>query len=130
MGMVRFDPDDVFADETPAAEPLGEPPVVAPRRRAARLAGPSSAPTNQLLQQMFPSWARLPKEPGVGADAAFFAGASLALFDAILRGGADVSGAAMDRDPPFAGALRLRLALRAAVSCAKMEVASEKKSAA
>jgi len=109
LGMVRFDPDDVFADETPAAEPLGEPPVVAPRRRAARLAAPSSAPTNPLLQQMFPSWARLPKEPGVGTDAAFFAGASLALLDAVLH-----------ENPPFAGALRQRLALRAATACAAL----------
>jgi hypothetical protein len=107
--MVRFDPADVFADETPAAEPLGEQPVVAPRRRAARLAAPSSAPTNPLLQQMFPSWARLPKEPGVGADAAFFAGASLALLDAVLH-----------ENPPFAGALRQRLALRAATACAAL----------
>ncbi len=109
LGMVRFDPDDVFADETHAAEPLGEPPVVAPRRRAARLAAPRSAPTNPLLQQMFPSWARLPKEPGVGADAAFFAGASLALLDAVLH-----------ENPPFAGALRQRLALRAATACAAL----------
>ncbi len=42
-------------------------------------------------------------------DAAFFAGASLALLDQILR-----------RDPPFAGALRQRLALQAAAACAKM----------
>ena len=88
LGMVRFDPDDVFADETPAAEPLGEPPVVAPRRRARRLAGPSSAPTNPLLQQTFPSWARPPKEPARRrrrGEAAFFAGAGLALLDQILR---------------------------------------------
>jgi hypothetical protein len=128
--MVRFDPADPFDDETPAADPLGEAPIALPRRRSRRLAAPGFAPTNPLLQQAFPSWARPPKEPVAQSDAAFFAGASLALFDAILRGGADVSGAAMDRDPPFAGALRLRLALRAAVSCAKMEVASEKKSAA
>jgi hypothetical protein len=42
-------------------------------------------------------------------DAAFFAGASLALLDTILR-----------ENPPFAGALRQRLALRAAAACAKM----------
>jgi hypothetical protein len=107
--MVRFAPTDVLDNETPAAEPLGEPPVVAPRRRSRRLASPSSAPTNPLLQQMFPSWARLPKEPGVGADAAFFAGASLALLDAVLH-----------ENPPFAGALRQRLALRAATACAAL----------
>ena len=91
----------------------GEARVAAPRRRAARLAAPSSAPTNRLLQQMFPSWARLPKEPGVGADAgfeaAFRAGASLALLDAVLH-----------ENPPFAGALRQRLALRAATACAAL----------
>ena len=47
---------------------------------------------------MFPSWARPPKGPAVGADAgadaAFFAGAGLALLDKILRA-----------DPPFAGEL-------------------------
>ncbi|MBV1708039.1 MAG: DUF1403 family protein [Hyphomicrobiales bacterium] len=45
--------------------------------------------------------------PGV-AQAAFAAGASLALFDQFLR-----------TQPPFAGALRQRLALRAAAACAK-----------
>ncbi|MFY9831628.1 MAG: DUF1403 family protein, partial [Methylocystis sp.] len=51
--------------------------------------------------------------PAVGADAgfeaAFRAGAGLALLDQILR-----------LDPPFAGALRQRLALGAATACAKM----------
>jgi hypothetical protein len=106
--MVRFAPADPFDDETPAADPLGEPPVTR-GRRSRQLAAPSSAPTNPLLQQMFPSWARLPKEPGVGADAAFFAGASLALLDAVLH-----------ENPPFAGALRQRLALRAATACAAL----------
>jgi hypothetical protein len=107
--MVRFDPADPFDDEAPAADPLVEAPVAAPRRRSRRLAAPSSAPANPLLQQMFPSWARPPKQPGVGADAAFFAGASLALLDQILR-----------LDPPFAGALRQRLALGAATACAAL----------
>jgi hypothetical protein len=68
---------------------------------------------NPLLQQVFPSWARPPNGPAVGAgadgDAAFFAGAGLALLDQILR-----------LDPPFAGALRQRLALRAATACAAL----------
>ena len=68
-------------------------------------------PTNPLLQQAFPSWARPPTTGVVGADAgtdaAFFAGAGLALLDQILR-----------LDPPFAGALRQRLALGAATACA------------
>ncbi len=111
--MVRFAPADPFDDETPAAEPRGAAPVVTPARRSRRLAASRFAPTNPLLEQAFPSWARPPKEPAVGADAGFEAafrtGAGLALFDHILR-----------LDPPFAGALRQRLALRAADSCAKM----------
>jgi hypothetical protein len=58
--------------------------------------------------------------PADAQNPAFFAGAGLALLDAILHGGADVSSAARDRNPPFSGALRQRLALRAAVSCAAM----------
>jgi hypothetical protein len=111
--MVRFDPPDPSDDETPVGDPLGAAPVALPRRRSRRLDAPSSAPTSQLLQQAFPSWARPPKGPAVGADAgadaAFFAGAGLALLDQILRA-----------DPPFAGALRQRLALRAATACAAM----------
>jgi hypothetical protein len=111
--MVRFDPTDPFDDETPAADPLGQAPVALPRRRSRRLAAPSIMPTNPLLQQVFPPWARPPNGPavgvGAGADAAFLAGAGLALLDQILR-----------LDPPFAGALRQRLALRAATACVKM----------
>jgi hypothetical protein len=109
--MVRFAPADPFDDETPAADSRGAAPVAAPRRRSLRLAAPRFAPTNPLLQQAFPSWARPPNEPAVGADsgadAAFFAGAGLALLDAVLRD-----------NPPFAGALRQRLALGAATACA------------
>jgi hypothetical protein len=109
--MVRFAPTDVLDDETPAADSLGEPPFALPRRR--RRAAPCCAPTNPLSEQAFPSWARPPATAGAGADAssdaAFFAGAGLALLDQILR-----------LDPPFAGALRQRLALRAATACATM----------
>jgi hypothetical protein len=107
--MVRFAPADPFDGEIPAADPLGEAPVAAPRRRSRRLAEPSFAPTNPLLEQALPSWVRLPTPGVVGADAAFRAGASLALLDQILR-----------FDPPFAGALRQRLALRAATACAAL----------
>jgi hypothetical protein len=108
--MVRFAPADPFDDETPAADSRGAAPVVTPRRRSRRLAAPRFAPTNPLLEQAFPPWARPPKEPVAQSDAAFFAGASLALLDQILGA-----------DPSFAGALRQRLALKAAaVSCAKM----------
>ncbi len=109
--MVRFAPADPFDDATPAADPLGAAAVALPRRRSRRLEAPSSAPTNPLLEQMFPRWARPPTNGvvGAGGDAAFFAGASLALLDTIVR-----------ENPPFAGALRQRLALRAATACAKM----------
>ena len=111
--MVQFDPADVFDDETPAADPRGQAPVALPRRRSRRLAAPRFAPPNPLSELAFPSWARPPTIGAVGADAgfeaAFRAGAGLALLDQILRA-----------DPPFAGALRQRLALRAAAACAKM----------
>jgi hypothetical protein len=107
--MVRFDPVDPFDDQTPAADPLGQAPVAAPRRRSRRLAAPSFTRTNPLSEHVFPSWAGPPKEPAVGADAAFRAGASIALLDAVLR-----------ENPPFAGALRQRQALRAATACAAL----------
>jgi hypothetical protein len=111
--MVRFDPVDPFDHETPADEPLGPAPVAAPKRRSRRRAAPNIAPTNPLSEQAFPSWAKPPNAPAVGADggfeAVFRAGASLALLDQILR-----------LDPPFAGALRQRLALRAATARAAL----------
>ncbi len=111
--MVRFAPADVFDDKNPAADPRGEAPVAARNRRSPRLDAPSSAPTNPLLERAFPSWTRPPNGPAVGADAgfeaAFFAGAGVALLDQILR-----------PDPPFSGALRQRLALRAATACAAL----------
>jgi hypothetical protein len=66
-------------------------------------------PENPLLKNTFPQWARLPTEPAARSDVGFFAGAGLALFDSILR-----------ENPPFAGALRQRSALRAATVCAMM----------
>ena len=115
--MVPFALTDVVADDLPAADTRGAVPV-ASRRRALPTAG--FAPENPPLELVFPHWARWPTARAVSSDAAFFAGASLALFDARLRGGADVSSAAMDRNPPFAGALRQRLALQAAAACAKL----------
>jgi hypothetical protein len=111
--MVRFAPADILDPETSAAEPLGQAPVAVRKPRARRLAEPGFAPPNSLSEQMFPQWARLPTTPAVGADAhgdaAFCAGARLALLDATLR-----------ENPPFAGALRQRLALRAATACAAL----------
>ena len=118
--MVRFAPTGLFADEIPAADPRGAAPVASPRRRSRPLASAGSTPASPLLEKAFPQWARRPTTPAVRSDAAFFAGAGLALFDAMLHGGADVSSAAMDRNPPFAGALRQRLALQAAAACAKL----------
>jgi Protein of unknown function (DUF1403) len=69
---------------------------------------------NCLDQQTFPSppalpsWARASGWAGQG-DPLFFAGAGLALLDAVLR-----------RDPPAAGALRARLALQSAAASAKI----------
>jgi hypothetical protein len=97
------------ADELPAADPPGAAPVAAPRRRSRPLAMAGSTPSNPLLEKAFPRRARLPPPPAGRSDAAFFAGAGLALLDTILR-----------ENPPFAGALRQRLALQAAVSCAKI----------
>jgi Protein of unknown function (DUF1403) len=55
-----------------------------------------------------PAWGRASGRAGQG-DPLFFAGASLALLDAHLR-----------RDPPSAGALRSRLALKSAAASAKI----------
>ena len=63
--------------------------------------------------QPLPRWAR-PQSADPGA-AIFSAGAGLALFDQLLRGGAETA-----REPVFAGCLRQRLALKAAESCATL----------
>ncbi|MEK8095427.1 DUF1403 family protein [Methylocystis sp. IM3] len=83
-------------------------PTPARRRGHARRA--AAAPAELAEPQPFPQWARVP-DAGDGA-AAFFAGAGLARFDAVLRG------AAAGAEPPFAGVLRQRLALSAAAACA------------
>jgi hypothetical protein len=67
---------------------------------------PATTPQNQAVERIFPRWARKPQD---ARDPAFFAGAGLALLDAILC-----------ENPPFAGALRQRLALRAAAACVTM----------
>lgn len=64
--------------------------------------------------RVFPNWARLAEDTVDGADAAFHAGASLALFDQLLRAGADGA------EPVYAGALRRRRALQAAANCARL----------
>jgi hypothetical protein len=91
----------------PASVPL--PPAKRPPR-ARRVAAASATQTVEI--QPLPRWTRSQNtDPGA---AAFSTGASLALFDAMLRGGPDGA------EPDFAGCLRQRLALRAADSCATL----------
>ena len=85
--------------------------VPAPGIRRVRLARKSA---DALIRQPFPSppaavpaWARASGR--AGEDPLFFAGAGLALLDAVLR-----------RDPPAARALRSRLALQSAAASAKI----------
>jgi hypothetical protein len=102
----------IRADLTPLADPTAEvaervPAPLRPSPRAQRTAA------NPLVTQPFPppaapAWARASGRAGQG-DPLFFAGAGLALLDAPVR-----------RDPPFAGALRQRLALQAAAASARI----------
>ncbi|RTL85969.1 MAG: DUF1403 family protein [Hyphomicrobiales bacterium] len=94
-----------------------------PAKRPPRARRGEVPPATQVVEiQPLPRWAR------TGSDdqttAAFRAGAGLALFDQILRGGApvaDVSRAAKDLgEPVYTGCLRQRLALRAADFCATL----------
>ena len=70
----------------------------------------ANAPERQAFPPpaLVPSWARASGRAGQG-DPLFFAGAGLALLDACLR-----------REPPDAGALRSRLALKSAAASAKI----------
>lgn len=91
-------------DPTVSARPAVE------RRGRARHAEPIAV--GKVIEiQSLPNWAR---SRDMGPNAAFFAGAGLALFDATLRSGTDGG------EPDFAGCLRQRLALRAAESCATL----------
>jgi len=99
--MVRFDSDAlVDAENTPAA---------AARRSARGRSPPESNTSNLTVERAFPRWARIGERGVCACDPAFFAGAGLALLDQRLI--------ASSR---FAGALRQRLALRAAAACASM----------
>lgn len=122
--MVRFDSDAAVQHAERLLDRAVDGPVAAPRRRSRKSAEPRRGAPNPLLDQAFPTWARLTTKPAfdpdTAFDAAFSAGASLALLDAALRGGANVSSAAKGLNPPFAGALRQRLALRAATACARL----------
>jgi hypothetical protein len=84
-------------------------PVSAAKRRPRLEAVPVA---NNLQIQSLPRWAR--PQNAEREAAAFVAGAGLALFDRILRGGPDGA------EPAFAGCLRQRLALHAA-ACASID---------
>ena len=100
---MRFDPSDPFFP-APASR---APPATRPRRRRAIEPPPLQSPLNY---GPFPAWARVDWGAQEESPAAFFAaGASLALIDGVLL-----------PNPLFAGALRSRLALRAAAASAKI----------
>jgi hypothetical protein len=80
------------------------------KRRARRRGDAAENPQTLLPIRPLPAWARL----GDSASAAFFAGAGLAHLDLILRAGEDGA------EPVFSGALRQRLALKAATTCARL----------
>jgi Protein of unknown function (DUF1403) len=102
----------IRADLTLVPDPiadLGEG-VPAPLRRSAGTSRSwAKAPETQAFPPPgpVPSWARASGR--AGEDPLFAAGAGLALLDAFLR-----------RDPPAAGALRARLALKSAAASAKI----------
>jgi Protein of unknown function (DUF1403) len=103
---------DLAPSSDPLADPTGDPDATAPAGPARGARAKQNA-SNPLAQHPFPpppalpSWARA--NGRAGEDPLFFAGVSLALFDAFLR-----------RDPPCAGALRSRLALTSAAASAKI----------
>ena len=100
---MRFDPSEPFFP-APASRAA---PATRPRRRPPVDPDP---PQNPLNYRPFPSWARLEPKPLEEGPAAFFAaGAGLALLDGVVR-----------ENPPFAGALRQRLALKAAAAGARL----------
>jgi Protein of unknown function (DUF1403) len=99
--------DDLTLVSDPIADPAGG--VPAPLRQSP---GAKRAAANPLAPQPFPplaapAWARASGR--ADGDPLFFAGAGLALLDAVLR-----------HDPPAAGALRQRLALQSAAASAKI----------
>jgi hypothetical protein len=103
---------DLTLVRNPIAD-LGEAIPAAARRNAGT--GRSGARTSKTAEiqglpppATVPAWARASGRAGK-TDPLFAAGASLALLDACLR-----------RDPPSAGALRARLALKSAVASAKI----------
>lgn len=103
--MLQSDSCDSFGLES---EAMARPLRVARRR-------PIGAPPPQSLPetQPFPRWARFTAAGGAG-NAMFFAGAGIAHLDQLLRAGEG------GVEPVFSGALRQRLALKAAATCARL----------
>ena len=103
----------IRADLTLVSDPAADPDdgVPAPlRRRGGASRTSAKAQERQAVPDpapAVPSWAKASGR--ADGDPLFFAGASLALLDAFLR-----------RDPPAAGALRARLALKSAAASAKI----------
>ena len=96
------------------------PPIRSARRRSpcrggARAGAPNAgfAPANPLLQQAFPSWARPPKRASRRRRRGLRGGVPRRRRPRSARPN-------LRLDPPFAGALRQRLALRAATACAAL----------
>jgi Protein of unknown function (DUF1403) len=104
--VIRADPD------LPAtlADDLGEGVTARLRKRARATPSTAKAPERQTFPPpaSVPAWARASGRAGEG-DPFFFAGVGLALLDSFLR-----------RDPPSAGALRSRLALKSTAASAKI----------
>jgi Protein of unknown function (DUF1403) len=103
----------IRADLDPLADRTSDPgaSVAAPLHKRPRAhTNPAKPPERQALPPLapIPVWARAGGRAGQG-DPLFYAGAALALLDAFLR-----------RDPPAAGALRARLALKSAATSARI----------
>jgi hypothetical protein len=102
----------IRTDFTLLAEPPLDPakrPPAPPAKRARAKTNPAKTPEPQAFPPApIPAWARASGSAGEG-DPLFAAGAALALLDGFLR-----------HDPPAAGALRSRLALKSATASAKI----------
>ncbi|PPD08778.1 MAG: hypothetical protein CTY36_03925 [Methylocystis sp.] len=124
---------------------LSEPAPIAAGRpsRAAGQRQTGASPPQSPEIQPFPRWARLSGAAGGAGSAMFFAGAGIAHLDQLLRSGVDISSAGLGTgadissassdsvdvssagkifgvEPVFSGALRQRLALKAAATCAHL----------
>jgi hypothetical protein len=104
--VIRADPDLLAT----LADDLGEGVTTTLRKRSRATPSTARAPERQTFPPpaSVPAWARASGRVGEG-DPLFFAGVGLALLDSFLR-----------CDPPSAGALRSRLALKSAAASAKI----------